>query len=251
VEHEIRIDTPESVDVALEPAGLGSRFLAALVDGLIQWAFVLLLVLAGVPTFFMAAGEDSPFGEVMIFSLLALSVALLFFLYKLLLEAFWNGQTVGKRVAGIRVVQANGLPVTFAAVVVRNLLRIIDFLPGYYVVGAICALATQKRQRLGDMAAGCIVVRERPAGAPVLPAQLSHAPKTDLTRLREHALRLSEEDLGPARSFWQRRHDMEATARTRVAAEIAAGLAHRMNWQEPLPPYAEDFIEEVLYVRAQ
>jgi uncharacterized RDD family membrane protein YckC len=251
VEHEIRIDTPESVDLALEPAGLGSRFLAALIDGLIEGAFVLLIVLAGIPTLFMTGGEDSLFGEVMIISLLALAVALLFFLYKLLLEAFWNGQTVGKRVAGIRVVQANGLPVTFLAVVIRNLLRVVDILPGYYVVGAICVLATQKRQRLGDMAAGSIVVRERPAGAPLLPVHLTHNPQTDLNRLREHALRLNEEDLAPARSYWQRRHEMEFTARERVAAQIAVGLAHRMNWQEPLPTHAEDFIEEVLHVRAQ
>lgn len=251
MEHEIRIDTPESVDLALEPAGLGSRFLAALVDGVIQWGIVFLLVLAGVPGLFLLEGEDPVFGELMFFSFLALSVALLFFLYKLLFEAFWNGQTPGKRIAGIRVVQVSGMPVTFLAVVIRNLLRIIDFLPGSYVVGTVCVLCTRKRQRLGDMAAGCIVVRERPERAPVLPVKLSHAPKTDLTRLREHALRLSESDLAPARSFWQRRQEMEPAARERVAAQIAAGLAHRMNWPDPLPSYAEDFIEEVLYVRAQ
>ncbi|MFZ5827757.1 MAG: RDD family protein [Bacillota bacterium] len=250
---QIRIDTPESVDLALEPAGLGSRFLAALIDGLIQGAVLFLLFLVGIPTMILAesAGGDFETVGIAIIAILFLGVGLLFFLYKLLLEAFWNGQTIGKRVAGIRVVQANGMPVGFLQVVIRNLLRIVDYLPSYYLIGAIAILATRRKQRLGDMAAGTVVVRDRPTWAPLVPVQLSHEPKTDLNRLREHVLRLSEQDLAAARGYWERRWSMESEARTRVAAQVAQSLAARMGWGEPLPAYPDDFIEEVLYVRAR
>jgi len=147
---QIRIDTPESVDLALEPVGLGSRFLAALVDAVVQYVVVFILVLVGIPAITLIMGESTEFGtaEAIILSVLFLAVALLFFLYKLLFEALWNGQTLGKRVAGIRVVQANGMPVTFLQVLIRNLLRIVDYLPTYYLIGSVCVLVTGKKQRL-------------------------------------------------------------------------------------------------------
>lgn len=249
---QIHIDTPESVDLALEPAGLGSRFVAALVDALIQWVAIFLLTLVGVPALIMSmANSVDPTAGLAFIAILLLAAGLLFFLYKMLFEALWNGQTIGKRVAGIRVVQANGLPVTFLQVVLRNLLRIIDFLPFWYVIGAVSVLATQKKQRLGDMAAGTVVVRDRPSAPPAVPNQLSHAPRTDLNKLREYVMRLNEEDLAPARGYWERRWQLDGMARGRVAAQIATSLAVRMGWQDPLPPYPDDFIEEVLFVRAR
>mgnify|MGYP000167735024 CR=1 FL=1 len=248
----IRIDTPESVDLALQPVGLGSRFLAAVIDALIQYGVVAALLLVAVPALSLSTLIDEAFEtfEFTFLSILLLAIALLFFLYKLLFEAIWNGQTIGKRVAGIRVVQANGMPVTFLQVVIRNLLRIIDYLPSYYLIGSVCVLATRRRQRLGDLAAGTVVVRDRPAELPVVPDSLSHTPATDLNRLREHVLRLSEQDLLAARGYWQRRMQLDGASRARVAARVAEGLAVRMGWTDPLPPYPDDFIEEVLYVRA-
>lgn len=250
----IRIDTPESVDLALEPVGLGSRFLAALIDAVIQYAVAFAVILIGLPVAALWAAESGAASDTValfFFAILFLGVALLFFLYKLLFEALWNGQTIGKRVAGIRVVQANGMPVTFLQVVIRNFLRIVDYLPVYYLIGAVCILATGRRQRLGDLAAGTVVVRDRPEETPAVPKALSHPPQTDLNRLREHVLRLSEADLVPARGYWQRRNQLDGPSRARVAEMVARGLAVRMGWTDPLPPIPDDFIEEVLYVRAQ
>jgi len=250
----IRIDTPESVDLALEPVGLGSRFLAALIDAAIQWAVMFALYMVGISSLLAWAegfADPSSSFPATVMAILLLSGALLFFLYKLLFEALWNGQTIGKRVVGIRVVQANGMPVTFLQVVIRNFLRVVDFLPFYYLIGSVCVLATGRRQRLGDLAAGTVVVRDRPAEAPVVPTMLSHPPHTDLNRLREHALRLSEEDLLPARGYWQRRNQLHGPSRARVAEQVARGLAVRMGWTDPLPAIPDDFIEEVLYVRAR
>jgi uncharacterized RDD family membrane protein YckC len=251
---QIRIDTPESVDLALEPAGLGSRFLAAMIDGLIQGGAAFLLFLILIPAMAVSNAVDlfksNVVGGVFV-AILLLLFGFLLLGYKLLLEAFWNGQTVGKRVARIRVVRQNGLPVEFLQVLIRNLLRIVDYLPMYYMVGAITILASKRSQRLGDMVAGTVVVREKRAALPATPRQLSVQPPYDLGVLREHVLRLSEADLDAARGFWERRMQLEPMARYRVAANVAQGLAARMGWQEPVNVHPEFFIETVLFVRAQ
>ncbi len=250
---EIRIDTPESVDILYTPAGLGSRFLAAVVDGLIQGGAVLGLfltvILAGLlDRLFTLKVPDA--GTLGFLAILLLSAALLVGGYKLLLEAFWNGQTVGKRVAGIRVVQRNGLPVHFWQVLVRNLLRVVDYLPAWYGLGAVLVLATRDNQRLGDLVAGTIVVRVHPAPAPQVPLQPSAAPGEDLAALRERVLRLAEADLEAARGFWQRRQALDPAVRRRLAERIAAALVTALGREEPLPDDPEGFIETVLYLRA-
>lgn len=248
----IRIDTPESVDVALEPAGFGNRFLAALIDGLIQGAAVFSIALVAIPlNLVMGPGRfASRMSTAVITAILLVLLGLLFVLYKPLMEAVWNGQTIGKRVAGIRVVRNNGLPVGVLAVIIRNLLRVVDYLPFYYLIGAICIAASEKNQRLGDMAAGTVVVKEKKALVPTVPEQLSHRPTCNLNVLRQYVLPLSESDLVAARGYWQRRADFDEASRVRVAQTVAGALAVRMGWTEPLPEVAEWFIEEVLYVRA-
>ncbi|MDF2630064.1 MAG: hypothetical protein K0R39_3895 [Symbiobacteriaceae bacterium] len=255
LQDSFRVDTPESVDLALEPAGLGTRFLAILVDALIQWGATVLLLLIVFPM--TAVGTAlNPFGnraalDGVLLTILLLGIGFLFFLYKLVLEAFWNGQTVGKRVVGIRVIKANGLPVDFLQVVIRNLLRVIDYLPLQYLVGTVSIVASRRGQRLGDIVAGTVVVRDQRPTVPLAPVQLFHQPHYDLNLLREHVLRLADEDLEPARRFWTRRMQLENESRWRVAARIVDSLATRMGWQETLPPHPEMFIEAVLYVRAQ
>jgi uncharacterized RDD family membrane protein YckC len=254
----IRVDTPESVDVALETAGLGSRFLACLIDALVQWGVTfLLLMMFIIPTSITMYDTMDPIDlfrqdlvEGILFAILLLALSFLFFFYKLLLEAFWNGQTLGKRVAGIRVVKADGLPVDFLQVVIRNVMRVVDFLPMYYLIGSVTILASQRNQRLGDMVAGTVVVHDRKGQAPALPTQLGHVPNYDLAQLRESVLRLPEHDLEAARTFWTRRHQLEAGARYRVSIQVSQGLVSRLNWTGPLPPHPEMFIEAVLYVRA-
>jgi uncharacterized RDD family membrane protein YckC len=250
-----RVDTPESVDLALEPAGLGTRFLAIAVDAVIQWGAAMLVMMIVVPLTmvgsFTKLFENPAAISGVLMTILLLVFGFLFFLYKLLLEAFWNGQTVGKRVVGIRVIKANGLPVDFLQVVIRNLLRVIDYLPLQYLVGTVTIVASRRGQRLGDMVAGTVVVRDRRPSVPLTPVQLFHEPQYDLSLLREHVLRLSDEELEPARRFWMRRMQLESQSRWRVAARIAQTLADRMNWKETLPPHPEMFVEAVLYVRSQ
>jgi uncharacterized RDD family membrane protein YckC len=249
-----RVDTPESVDLALEPAGLGSRFLAIMIDALLQWgaAVLILLILISTTTLGSALGSfNLKMVNGVLVAILLLLAGFLFFGYKLLLEAFWNGQTVGKRIVGIRVIKANGLPVDFVQVLVRNLLRVADYLPLQYLVGSVAIVVSERGQRLGDIVAGTVVVRDRREAAPVIPVQLTHEPAYDLGLLREHVLRLSDLELEAARRFWVRRWQLAPQHRWRVGVRIAEGLAARMHWQEPPPSHPEMFIETVLYVRAQ
>lgn len=252
----IRIDTPESVDLALEPAGFGTRFAAAAIDAAIQGAvtFAILLVSMSTVGGLAAAQIETPDAfaalEGVAFAVLFLILAFPLMLYKPILELFWNGQTVGKRIMGIRVVRSNGLPVHMLGVIIRNFMRVIDMLPSVYVIGAVAVLATRQHQRLGDIVAGTVVVRERQGQTPVAPPQPENLTQADVNGLRQHVLRLEETDLEPLRGFWERRHQLEPSARLRLAHLIAANLVARMSWPEPVPLNPEEFLAAVLHVRS-
>jgi uncharacterized RDD family membrane protein YckC len=152
LDHRIEISTPERVTVAYELAGVGSRMLAQVIDGLIVSGILFgLLIAAGA-----AAGAAS--GPVVL--AIAIGAATLTpVCYFLLLEWLRHGSTPGKAALRLRVVRVTGEPVGLGESAVRNVVRIADFLPGAYVLGGICAMASRDGQRLGDMAAGTIVVR--------------------------------------------------------------------------------------------
>src|SRR5579859_1276777 len=155
-EDRLTLDTPEGVQLELTLAGVGSRFTAALVDYLIQG--VILLALGLVLGY--GVGVDPGAGG---FALAIFSICffLVFTGYDVSFEVLNAGRTPGKRLNGLRVVRESGAPVTFATSAVRNVLRLIDILPGWYIVGIASILITGRNQRLGDLAAGTVVVRDR------------------------------------------------------------------------------------------
>ena len=145
--------TPEYVEFDFVLAGLFSRFLAWLIDqvvvigGWLALMVVLSIVLAVIPGFASAAAFVSWF--------------LLDWGYGIVMEAMWSGQTIGKRALGLRVIQESGVRISFLHAALRNLARPVDRLPLFYLVGGCAALFSKSQQRLGDMLAGTIVVRER------------------------------------------------------------------------------------------
>jgi len=159
LEDRVEILTPEMVRVSLPLAGVGRRGLAFLVDFSIRYGIPLLVLLA-------LTTLAGPF----IYELwtggtfkIVLTIAAFFsaqFLYHLLFEALWAGQTPGKRLLGIRVVEERGRQVTLVSSAVRNLLRIVDALPLFYGLGVFNLFISRRHQRLGDVAAGTLVVRE-------------------------------------------------------------------------------------------
>ena len=157
---EIKILTPENVELTFELAGLGSRFIAILLDSLIQSLFALfiflvflLLVVSGVD--FSSFEKLSPW----VIAIISLGMFILFSQYFLYFEATKNGQTPGKKAVGIRVILDTGHPVDFRTAFLRNIMRIVDFLPGFYTVGVISIFASSEYRRLGDYTAGTLVVK--------------------------------------------------------------------------------------------
>src|SRR5918996_1968770 len=136
----VTIATPEGVDLDLRLAGLGSRFVATTIDLLIQSAIIVAagLALVGVEIF----SEDSVVSGVG-----AAVFAIVFFLviagYDILFEVLASGRTPGKRWTGLRVVRTGGQPVGFLTSSIRNLMRLVDFLPFSYLVGIVAILATR------------------------------------------------------------------------------------------------------------
>ena len=172
LQEEYTIDTPENVTFGYEVAGIGSRFIGAIIDTLMLALslFALNLVLGFLLEWVGASGAAATFAPLdtemswVAGLVLAIYVLLNFLLvmgYYLIFELIWNGQTVGKRAAKIRVVRLNGNPAGFLEIVVRNLLRIVDFLPVGYGVGLVVMFFNRHARRLGDFAAGTIVIKEQ------------------------------------------------------------------------------------------
>jgi uncharacterized RDD family membrane protein YckC len=156
----VRVRTPEGVEFAFELAGPVCRFLAWTLD---LAAVLALLNLVMVPTYLLTALSAS-LG-------LALNILAYFLItigYGILCEWRWGGQTLGKRLLRLRVVDEQGLPLRLSQVVLRNLLRGVDALPGLYLLGGVCLVLSPRLQRLGDLAAGTLVVRSPRPGEPDL-----------------------------------------------------------------------------------
>jgi uncharacterized RDD family membrane protein YckC len=221
---EIRIETPEQIDVQLEVAGLGSRFVAQLIDWLFKWGILLgvsLLVLV-----LLTVLEVPLLGGGVHVALLALLVALYYaFLlgFDIYFEVRHNGQTPGKRVAGIRVVREGGGPVDFQAACVRNLLGMADFLPLFYMLGSVLILLNRRGQRLGDLAAGTIVLRERSLAAPrEVKDEVAELASEEFVFTAEQLAACSGGDREVLRSFFERRPQLEHSAREQLAVRLAA-----------------------------
>ena len=168
-EDRVRIATPEGVDVELTLAGIGSRFIAAFFDFAIQWSVIIASgILLGVIggggrdwVFLLGAvGAAGGGWENAVFAIIFFVV---FFGYDVLFEVRARGRTPGKRWTGLRVVRTGGQPVTLVPSCVRNVMRLVDFLPVMYGVGMTSIFVTSRNQRLGDLAGGTLVMRERPA----------------------------------------------------------------------------------------
>jgi hypothetical protein len=154
--------------------------------------------------------------------------------------------TLGKRMVGIRVVEEDGDYVGFGAAVVRNLLRLVDGALTGYLAGLIAVLVTSRNQRLGDLAAGTVVVRERTAEPATSGAGYLYA---DAEPLALDATAVSREDVATLRRFLERRSDLDPAARTRLAGELSLRLRTKVSGvPEHVNP--ERLIEEIVRVKS-
>ena len=158
-----RLETPEGIELSISPAGPVGRGLAFAIDSAIRWGALIAVAVA------IAGLSDMGVG---IF-------ALLFFLtewfYPVFFEVLWNGQTPGKQALGLRVVNEDGTPVGWSASLIRNLLRVADGLPLFYIAGVVSILCSDRMQRLGDLAAGTLVINLRDAKLSTASTRSTHA----------------------------------------------------------------------------
>jgi len=209
-----RTITPEAVTIVVDVAGLGSRTIAWLVDTLIQLAIVIPIVIG------VGIGEIKSTVELVVVYVV---LFLIVWGYYPLFEFFWHGRTPGKRVQRLRVVRTDGQPAGGAAILVRNLIRIVDvfFLP---FLAVISMLVTARAQRLGDLAGGTMVIRE---GRLALPETAVLPGDSDLPRVDTSGL--SEREYDVIRSFLSRRPSLDPSARQRLAGQLAASVRGRVG----------------------
>ena len=263
---QLNIETPEQVDLRFPIAGIGSRFLAVLADIALR-TLVLIVIVLIFSLIFSAAprirGTSDLSGTGA--KWFVAGIFFIFFLlnwgYFSLFEAFWNGQTPGKKFCKIRVIQQSGRQITFFEAMTRNLIRIVDMLPSFYLIGVIATLCNRQHQRLGDLAAGTLVVHERPSDEPLWsgtgtrtitaaafepPATEPSFQRRDETNLPADAVaRLTAEDLSVIDRFFSRILDMELDTRARIAERLAAQMSEKMGLPLAAETKHEPFLEAI------
>jgi uncharacterized RDD family membrane protein YckC len=217
-EDRLTIDTPEGVPIELTLAGVGSRFSAALVDYVIQ--FLILAALALVLGYGAGVG---PGESALAGAFWAVGFFALFWGYDVAFEVLNSGRTPGKALNGLRVVRESGAPVTFSTSAVRNVLRLVDILPGTYLVGMTSIVVTRRNQRLGDLAAGTLVVRE----SKKLPPEVRISPSVQVPAWDTSAI--APQELDAVAAFLARRDELAAGARLQIAAELAGRLRPKVG----------------------
>lgn len=253
---QLSIDTPELVAIDLPLAGIGSRFIALLVDTVLWFAALFVLSLL----FFIVQPAFGAFSKLSEQWAIAIAVFLIFLFnwgYFTLFEAFWKGQTPGKRIAKIRVIQSSGRPIGLFESMARNFIRYIDQIPSFYAVGIIAMFVTRQHQRLGDLAAGTLVVRDRAPESPLwneagsrtftaasfVAASLSPEPHTLVSLPQALVSKLSPADLEVLEGFFARRLDMPLAVRQQLAEKIATAIRAKSDLEIPDGVSIETFLE--------
>jgi uncharacterized RDD family membrane protein YckC len=261
-EETLVIETPERVPLHFALASIGNRFLACTVDHILQILVISLMYLA----FIFIAGastgieqiEDAPKWA------LAVLIIMLFLIssgYFIFFEWLWNGQTPGKRWLKLRVIREDGRPITFWEASVRNLTRIFDMQPtiipivGFYSVGIISVFISRRDQRVGDLFAGTVVVREREAEAPTFD-QVFAGPVSDSAYRRAFKPvqftadlnALTESEIEVVETYLRRRWDLPDMPRQWMAWRVSMPLLYKLRPTYDIALFTyEGFLEELLH----
>ncbi len=265
-EENLIIETPERVFLSFAPASIGNRFLAVAIDHFIQyltifiaaWVFLSLSEFGGA---FKETGAAAIFEEMpkWTIAILIIVIFLIFAGYFILFEWLWNGQTPGKRLLKLRVIRSDGRPITLWEAMTRNLLRIFDAVPGFvlpiYSIGLISIFASRRDQRVGDVFAGTVVVRERGDEAPTFAETFSN-PVSDAAFRRVQARTDFQADtsvlticeIEVVETFLRRRWDLTERQRLWMAWRVALPLMYKLKPDYDLQTFTyEGFLEEIVH----
>ncbi len=236
---KLTIETPEQTLLEFPLAGIGSRFLAIALDTLLQMAalWILLMIAIGVA----AAGFTSTLGKQWTFAILLFIAFAFQFGYFAFFEALWNGQTPGKRWTHLRVIKDSGHPISAYDAILRNLLRIVDALPTFYATGLITMLISPEKKRVGDYAAGTVVVHEKPLQDVASIWQVTAAPSQPVAL--NFPAQITVEELHLVETFLERRASLDQDLRRSMARQIADRLGQRLGVTADARPDSERFLE--------
>ena len=256
-EEVLVIETPERVPLHFALASIGNRFLACAVDHALQILTIAVIVIA-----FTLIGNLASLGDQLVEApkwvkaVLIILVFLILSSYFVFFEWVWNGQTPGKRWLKLRVIREDGRPITFWEAAVRNLLRTFDMMPApFYSIGLISVFINERDQRVGDMIAGTVVVREREAEAPTFD-QVFAAPVSDSALRRSFKPAQFTADLSPltqaeievVEAFLRRRWDLHDAMREWMAWRVAMPIMYKLRPAYDLESFTyEGFLEELLH----
>jgi len=231
---ELAIATPEGVVFCLPLAGPASRLYALMFDAAIVLGIVNGLGMLVYWVFAKAPG----FG----FLVIALAEFAIGFAYGALLEGFWNGQTIGKRLLDLRVIDQTGLPLRVEQAWVRNLMRVFDALPLAYLVGGVAALSSPLMQRFGDRVAGTLVVRQSPLAVPAEVAwtRQKYNSFMEYPTIAVNLRRAATPELaGLIQDALRRRKELAPYARREIYRELAAYL------QTEIAAFPDELVERL------
>src|SRR5687767_9517114 len=251
------IETPERVPLHFALASIGNRFLACAIDHSIQVMVLTLIVIAA-----LIIANASSFENTLqsapnwVYAAMILLLFLVFSTYFAFFEWLWSGQTPGKRWLKLRVIREDGRPITFWEASVRNLLRTVDMMPApFYSIGLISVFVTSRDQRVGDMVAGTVVVRERDAEAPAF-AEVFASPVSDPALRRSFKPvdftaslnSLTEAEIQVVETFLRRRWDLSDVPRQWMAWRVALPILYKLRPTYDLATFTyEGFLEELLH----
>ena len=256
-EDTLIIETPERVPLHFALASIGNRFLACAVDHAIQGGAILIIALAALILANVSVLWDLfASAPKWIYAVMIILLFLTFSGYFAFFEWIWSGQTPGKRWLKLRVLREDGRPITFWEASVRNLLRSLDMMPApFYSIGLISVFINARDQRVGDMVAGTVVVREREAEAPEF-AQVFASPVSDPALRRSFKPvdfvaslnSLTESEIQVVETFLRRRWDLGDVARQWMAWRVALPILYKIRPVYDVEKFTyEGFLEELLH----
>ena len=235
----LSIETPEQIKITYSVAGVGSRFYAALID----FAILIPILFVGYYVTVRAILDlDEKYGN-WLAALAGIATFVLQWGYYMVFEMTMNGGSPGKRALGLRVIKTYGYPISFSDSVIRNLVRIVDFLPLFYGAGLLTMLLNKNWQRLGDLAAGTLVVKDETGESP-------HQATTPTVRKSNYVYadwiqpeQVTDAELVAIREYLSRRASLPTLNRQRLARTIGAPIAQRMTSRGMID--YDVFLEEV------
>jgi uncharacterized RDD family membrane protein YckC len=264
-EETLIIETPERVPLAFALASIGNRFLAVAIDHFIQYLSGIIIVWAAFALTGAGLSDSETASQLFdemprwTIAILIIVLFLLFAGYFIVFEWLWNGQTPGKRLLKLRVIREDGRPITLWEAIARNLLRIFDAVPGFilpvYSIGLISIFMSSRDQRVGDVFAGTVVIREREDEAPTFKETFSNPVSDAAFRRVQKPVEfqadvnlLNESEIEVVESFLRRRWDLTERQRIWMAWRVALPIMYKIKPDYDLNNFTyEGFLEEIVH----